>query len=284
MLKIDFKEKVLVVVRKDDPACTKVIDNFKFSNAKIVDLAKLAQGSEELTHNSFQQVCVFTSTPRKDVVDLGLLSKCFSALVSGGSCTIKFVASESEVGGLFADLEKYCAYSGFLDVSYSRADPSNESRSGCQLLCTKPEWTLGKKSGIPTSFAEDSVELAAAELFYEKMSKDETQSCATKPKACANCTCGRAELEKELGAEEAKKRLEAGGVRSSCGNCYLGDAFRCAGCPYKGQPAMKPGELVKLDFAGEDTAATATSVVTTAAPSDGEVAIVGDGLVKLALG
>lgn len=42
--------------------------------------------------------------------------------------------------------------------------------------------------------------------------------CSTKKKACPNCTCGRAEVEKALGEDEARKRLEEGVVKSSCGS------------------------------------------------------------------
>ena len=49
--------------------------------------------------------------------------------------------------------------------------------------------------------------------------------------ACINCTCGRSEESTE---NESKT--------SMCGNCYLGDGFRCNSCPSKGLPPFNPGE------------------------------------------
>ncbi len=72
------------------------------------------------------------------------------------------------------------------------------------------------------------------------------ENCATKSKACAGCSCGRKELEDKFGQEEALKKLASGDITSKCGNCYLGDAFRCASCPYQGLPAFKKGDDIDL--------------------------------------
>jgi len=64
--------------------------------------------------------------------------------------------------------------------------------------------------------------------------------CSTSRKACKNCSCGRAEME-ENGDTTAQPT-------SACGNCYLGDGFRCAGCPYRGQPPFKPGDKVQISL------------------------------------
>lgn len=66
-------------------------------------------------------------------------------------------------------------------------------------------------------------------------------------KACKDCTCGRADAE-AAGVKVAltEEMLQNPGVGSSCGNCSLGDAFRCAGCPYRGLPAFQPGKPITL--------------------------------------
>jgi hypothetical protein len=85
-----------------------------------------------------------------------------------------------------------------------------------------------------------------ADIPAKRATDEDVAGCATKPRACKDCSCGRKELEEQVGEDAAKKALEEGQVKSSCGSCYLGDAFRCESCPYKGQPAFRAGEKVQL--------------------------------------
>ena len=94
---------------------------------------------------------------------------------------------------------------------------------------------------------DDDVDLIDQDelLDDEDMAKPDQATlrvCGTtgKRKACKDCSCGLAE-EITNGGEITTKS-----VNSSCGSCYLGDAFRCASCPYLGMPAFKPGEKIQL--------------------------------------
>jgi hypothetical protein len=72
-------------------------------------------------------------------------------------------------------------------------------------------------------------------------------------KACKNCTCGRADAEAK-GEKVTLTQDMLDNPQSSCGNCSLGDAFRCAGCPYRGLPSFEPGKKITLpaDFLTAD--------------------------------
>ncbi|CBZ55516.1 hypothetical protein NCLIV_059410 [Neospora caninum Liverpool] len=148
----------------------------------------------------------------------------------------------------------------------------------------KPTWAAGAADTVSGSngvVASGSNEVDADDLIdeatlidpaeaYQPLGKDRS-SCASRPKACPNCTCGRKEAEEA--AEKTRRKLESGEIRSSCGNCYLGDAFRCAGCPYRGMPAFKPGEKVSLEE---------TSVVAPVPGMQKEVATVSMNKVRIA--
>lgn len=71
----------------------------------------------------------------------------------------------------------------------------------------------------------------------DKIKVNKEVSRPRKKRACANCTCGRAE----------KEKVDI----SACGNCYKGDAFRCSGCPSLGLPPYEKGEAIM--FSAEET-------------------------------
>jgi len=61
-------------------------------------------------------------------------------------------------------------------------------------------------------------------------------------------------MEDAMDTEQLEKSIAQGKVKSECGSCFLGDAFRCATCPYRGLPRFQPGDKIKLDLTGDATA------------------------------
>jgi hypothetical protein len=145
----------------------------------------------------------------------------------------------------------------------------------------KPQWERGvkfslekktKKTVSASAWEDDDQDEMIDEdaLLTEKDKAKPTEGegvgCPPTRKPCKDCTCGRKEEEemKENATPETttssvvKMDLENDPndetFKSACGNCALGDAFRCAGCPYLGQPAFKENDeenkVVMLDDLG----------------------------------
>lgn len=85
-------------------------------------------------------------------------------------------------------------------------------------------------------------EINSRDLDEDFLTEEDKVKKVVKPKdskrkrrPCANCNCG-------VGGTDKKD------FKSACGSCYLGDAFRCADCPYTGCPPFKAGEKVTFDM------------------------------------
>ncbi|CDI79870.1 Anamorsin homolog, related [Eimeria acervulina] len=183
-------------------------------------------------------------------------------------------------------------YAGFLELRREEwPEPLVKAAAKREDVCVgvwrKPPWAVGASAPIGASVAAaagtaagaagsliDEDSLVDPKETYTPLGKGRSD-CASRPRACANCTCGRKEMEEKAEKEAFKKQLETGAVRSSCGNCYLGDAFRCAGCPYRGLPAFRPGEKVDLSAEGRAGAAAALAAAAAAAQTPGDAAAAG---------
>ncbi|EER13731.1 conserved hypothetical protein [Perkinsus marinus ATCC 50983] len=196
---------------------------------------------------AFDQIALF-SEEAKMKVDYYFLSKVAALLKPAGVVNIFILHPDDKL-----DLSMETVFAGF-----TGGHELNKACGFVHYACRKP--------GTPSvTFTFDMAQSAlCGKSLLDNDDDDEDDflepvpetvgggkdSCDNKPRACKNCSCGRAELEVKVGAEEAKKRIEEakkGEVKSNCGNCYLGDAFRCGTCPYRGLPAFKPGEKIQMD-------------------------------------
>jgi len=86
--------------------------------------------------------------------------------------------------------------------------------------------------------------LAPPPAMNAQSAKDDDDCAGRKP--CDNCSCGRAEVyaaeQAQKGAGVDSEPIRQAAPSSACGKCNLGDAFRCASCPFLGKPAFKAGE------------------------------------------
>ncbi|KAH0619468.1 hypothetical protein JD844_000116 [Phrynosoma platyrhinos] len=193
---------------------------------------------------------------------LRTISKLPTALTLSGLVDVEELQKENLTAEQVQSIQERLGVQGteFLSVQMEGKKPNFEVGSSSQLklsFAKKPAasekpavdptaaklWTLSAND-----MNDDDMDLLDSDelLDSEDLKKPDPASLRApsckesgKRKACKNCTCGLAE---EL--EQEKKNLQP---KSACGNCYLGDAFRCASCPYRGMPAFKPGEKILLN-------------------------------------
>ncbi|KAL5234378.1 hypothetical protein ACI65C_001788 [Semiaphis heraclei] len=218
------------------------------ANMKIATVEDIGLATERSLYNA-----ILSGFGIDDQVscNLLLLSTYMSLLAAGGTLIAKTVVGTEEM--LLKNMKLY----GFLNVAISKSSPGvvignmpTYKVGASDKITLNPEeketvisaWKLGDNNS--ETISEDDL-LEADDL--KKPDSSSLRVCATtkKAKACKDCSCGLAE---ELEANRLKDtpKPDTSNAKSSCGSCYLGDAFRCASCPYLGMPAFKPGEKVQL--------------------------------------
>jgi hypothetical protein len=110
----------------------------------------------------------------------------------------------------------------------------------------------GRSAALFSFFALSRFRAHSLTIPSQKKKNNQITACApgtaaAPKKACKDCTCGLADAQAggvEKKAVLTKEMLD--NPKSQCGSCGLGDAYRCAGCPYRGLPSFKDGEKITL--------------------------------------
>uniref|UniRef100_A0A7S2WM45 Anamorsin homolog n=1 Tax=Rhizochromulina marina TaxID=1034831 RepID=A0A7S2WM45_9STRA len=169
--------------------------------------------------------------------DLLPVKQWFTLLQPGGKLSLKFVEHSAKVN------RSHLLFAGFL----------LDKELPTEVVASKPAWEVGSSAALPPSggrvvlgsMEEEDLVDEDGLLDDQDLPDAPAGDCSKKRRACKNCTCGRAEQERD-----EEKSSEA--PQSACGNCHKGDAFRCASCPYLGQPAYVPGQgSVQLDLTSD---------------------------------
>ncbi|XP_045616934.1 LOW QUALITY PROTEIN: anamorsin homolog [Procambarus clarkii] len=213
--------------------------------------------------SSFDHVLAGVLPPFTFLCPVNILGEALRILKPSGCLTVRTTDTSSTQSNL--KLAGFTSISEPKNANLTDEQKRNLTTPVVEVTCKKPEFEVG--SAMKLSFAkpaaskpstgtwnidlDDDIELADPDdlLTEEDLTLPDPASlkvCGTtgQRKACKNCVCG---LKEELDAENMKAAEEnKKNFKSSCGSCYLGDAFRCASCPYLGMPAFKPGEKVKL--------------------------------------
>ena len=242
---------------------------FSGSTSKVCVENAERLGMANYPGSSFSKIysgCVGLASIDHDVDTLGMLTK---LLKPGGLLSfVQCLASDQDPSSLsssvilsgltssaapecLASLSNYEAALAKLNITQGQfylvkaTKPNHEVGASRLLSFAKPKpvadaWTLEDIDDDTVELVDDKTLLSEEDLVKPDPSSLRVCGTTGKRKACKDCSCGLAE-ELDAGGPVKKKDFT-----SSCGSCYLGDAFRCASCPYLGMPAFNPGDKITL--------------------------------------
>lgn len=143
-------------------------------------------------------------------------------------------------------------------ISLSLKRPSEASTSAALPLRTSKAnkaslwaFTAAPIGSTPKTIDESTL-LTDEDLARPTLVKREDCDVKKTRKACKDCSCGLREIlldeaeqddlvqagfkpMKGVDNGKGERKITSGVATSSCGSCYLGDAFRCGSCPYLGE-------------------------------------------------
>ncbi|KAL8200910.1 hypothetical protein R6Q57_012249 [Mikania cordata] len=178
----------------------------------------------------------------------------FSRVLKPGGEIFIYQISDVAKETVKSSLERKLLVIGFSDIQVvQKAEIQSFGIKG-----KKPAWKIGSSfslkkpvKSLPKVQIADDMDLIDEDslLSEEDLKKPQLPpvgdcEVGSTRKACKNCTCGRAEEEEKV--QKLGVTMDLENPKSACGNCGLGDAFRCGTCPYKGLPPFKLGQKVTL--------------------------------------
>jgi len=251
-------------------------------------LDRLVDGATTLAPSTYDSVHVTLSSLEYETLLPNLppfLSQVLSGLIPLGTLHLLnltpgllSISSELTLAG-FSVLSDQGTIIAQKPANFSGTSFSLNSRSVAVALPRRRIDRKSSKKALWTFNSPSTTSIDAESLLTPEDRERPVPTCepigagaSRRKKACKNCTCGLAELEEERKvvmldgsidgstvevAQSEKERLvnvakAAPKATSSCGSCFLGDAFRCASCPYLGLPVFKPGEKVEIDMGMDD--------------------------------
>lgn len=197
------------------------------------------KGSEifEYSGNGTKYNQIILKVEDKTGLSPDLLNKYFRDSESGGAIQIVISKDFSES---ISDFKMSLKFAGFKSVTHLENENGIIIKGLNKSTNTENSKVADKWKIDETKESTETLnpsELINPNDYYEKFSKK--SDCITRPKPCKNCNCGRANAQESVDVSSLPK--------SECGKCYLGDAFRCEGCPYRGLPAFEKDSKIKVD-------------------------------------